>query len=257
MLVPQYIIVFTSTERMDSKRYAAEAVVDDGLAVSIKEECACDSVNTRDASPESEGLFISELAAQPHSMPDEVGFGRRSSDSGLLSSPRQSMDSLTDLSRRGFTFSPLINVTQEGAHELGNFEHIATPVVQSICATLKEIDRRHRQGQLPAVPTSSVKSIRCAWLWATRHPARWSIDSPSAFACYACFRAKRTCFLWLGSMKWMMLPLPSQVRDSSATWEEAGYYIHSGSEPATAFSGLWEESSDAKREKRKLQDAGP
>lgn len=255
MLVSQYIIVVTSTERADSKKYAGEAVVGDELAVSTKGEGVCASVDNRDDSPESEGLFIPELAAQPHSMPDEVGFGRRSSDSGLLSSPRQSMDSLTDLSRRGFTFSPLIDVTQEGAYELGSFEHIATPIIQSICATLTEIDRRHRQGQLPAMPTSSVKAICCAWLWAIHHQnnVRWSVDSPKTFACYSCFNAKRTCFLWLGSMKWMILPLPPQVRDSSATLEEAGYYIYSGSEHARNFSGLWEESN---KKKRKLRNAG-
>ena len=54
-------------------------------------------------------------------------------------------------------------------------------------------------------------------------------------------------------MRWMLLPLPPQVRDDDATWEEARYYIHDSPQDAASSLGVWEVTrySYARRSKTK------
>jgi hypothetical protein len=52
---------------------------------------------------------------------------------------------------------------------------------------------------------------------------------------------------WLGKMKWLLLPLPPQTRDSRLDWTDAAYYIYPGRRSALEFPGVWEESKDRKR----------
>lgn len=156
---------------------------------------------------------------------------------------------------RKVTFAPLIRVKEDGLYEFGEIEKVGPLVINSIHWMLGEIESRHRQGKIPAHPTSNFKAAHCAWYWATTagDKRRWSVDKPGSFACCACFKAKRICLSWQGDMKWILLPLPPQVRDEDLTWQDAGYYIYQGSETESSFPGVWEES---RRSKKRRQDGG-
>ncbi|KAK3709407.1 hypothetical protein LTR37_010968 [Vermiconidia calcicola] len=190
---------------------------------------------------------------------DDVGYGRRFSDSA--SDSKTSQASLPPKTERACTtnkpqstFAPLIRVTEEGEYETGRIENIAAPVVASIRSTLNEVERRHSERLIPAHPSYTSLAPTCVWNWATgtMSGARWTTQAPRTFACGGCFNARRACFMWLGKMKWMVLPLPPQVRDATVTPDEKAYYIYEGHETSISLPGIWQASR--KKGKRKQDE---
>ena len=150
-----------------------------------------------------------------------------------------------------FAFIPLKSVNNDGSYELGRIENVATEVTDSIVSILQEIGRRHELGKKRAHPSSQFRSNCCAWLWTIDDTSgvRWTVDMPRKWVCHACFNARRACLLWLGEMRWMVLPLPPQVRDVHSRCEDADFYIYQGSERALSFKGVWQGSRQIKKQK--------
>ncbi|KAK3690590.1 hypothetical protein LTR37_019086 [Vermiconidia calcicola] len=190
---------------------------------------------------------------------DDAGYGRRFSDSA--SGSKTSQASLSPKTEKActtnkpqFTFAPLTRVTEEGGYEIGRIENIAAPVIASIRSTLNEMERRHSERLIPAHPSYPSPAPTCVWHWATgtTSSARWTSQAPRTFACGGCFNARRACFVWLGKMKWMVLPLPPQVRDATAAPDKRAYYIYEGHETSISFPGIWQASR--KKGKRKQDE---
>ena len=145
------------------------------------------------------------------------------------------------LQHHKFTVIPLIGINDKENYEIGTIQHVSSVVVDSVCQTFDEIKSRQRQGKRPICPKVPNSLPYCAWLWALECSSnhRWTMQSPRNYACASCFNARRACLLWLGDMRWLILPLPPQVQKEAATWEDSDYYIYSGSEVAASFTGVW------------------
>lgn len=135
-----------------------------------------------------------------------------------------------------FAFAPLIRMV-ESVYEFGEMDNVATAVTNSIHKTMAEMERRHlRSNRAPYPPGITT---RCAWMWTTDHSCRWTTNCPREFGCLSCFNQRRACLMWLGNLRWMILPLPPEVRCEDASWEDADYYIYSGLEKAAALPNVW------------------
>ena len=145
------------------------------------------------------------------------------------------------LQHHKFTVIPLVGINDKEDYEIGAIQHVSSVVIDSVCQTFDEIKSRQRQGKRPVCPKVPNSLPYCAWLWALEGSSNhwWTMQSPRNYACASCFNARRACLLWLGDMRWLILPLPPQVQKEAATWEDSGYYIYSGSEGAASFPGVW------------------
>jgi hypothetical protein len=79
----------------------------------------------------------------------------------------------------------------------------------------------------------------------SKNGTSWSLTQPGCFVCKTCFNNKRPCMRAVGRHQWLLLPLPPDVRDPGATWQDEAYYIHQGTESNLSFSGVWEASRSA------------
>ncbi|KAK4548321.1 hypothetical protein LTR36_010191 [Oleoguttula mirabilis] len=145
-----------------------------------------------------------------------------------------------------FTFAPLISLSPDGLYETGSIATAAPAVLRSIRAQLATLASRVREGKSPAVPSTAFHSTGCLWMWmmSAAPTTRWTVSAPREFACASCFAARRACLLWLGNLKYIILPLPPRVREAHAmTWEDAGFYIEQRGEVRPEhFPGLWKGS---------------
>lgn len=143
-----------------------------------------------------------------------------------------------------FNFAPLIRTDDDGKNIMGKTGKLAPQVLSSIKSTIKELKKRHAEGSRPPFPSQNAGIRTCAWLYAMDRASeiRWTIESPTNFACYSCFNARRACLLWMGDLKWLVLPLPLQVRNQQCSWTQAAYYIYPDDENAVRFPDVWKAS---------------
>ena len=169
--------------------------------------------------------------------------------SGISDTPTET------LIRKDFAFALLIDTSADGDDMMVGIRDMATAVHKSMKTTLKTIGKRHARKKIPAHPTTLISC--CAYLWATDcvSSRRWTVDHPRKHACYSCVHNKRACLLWIGQMRWLVLPLPPELRPTGCTYTDPEFFIFSG-ENAMAYSYLWEVSKDKRQKdnRRKLAD---
>ena len=203
------------------------------------------------ARPDSSMRLSTSLETSRSSSPASEDYATASEE--LSESPSVRSDRLSTLTYRRYDFVPLIRLGSASGDETGQIQEVPSSVIDSILATLAEIDRRYEQGvKNSRHPQVNTVISTCAWLWAVQTGARWTADAPRKYACFACFNARRACFVWQGSMRWLLLPLHPRLRRDDATWKEARYYIYQGSRVGSSFEGMWEENKRGK--KRNLED---
>ncbi|KAK4892759.1 hypothetical protein LTR27_008858 [Elasticomyces elasticus] len=147
-----------------------------------------------------------------------------------------------------FTFAPLIEVSAKGAYELGRIGEVAAPVLRSIESQLQTLRQREAEGKSHPCP-GHVGTPGCMWTWMHKSGSttRWTVEDSRSYACAACFSARRACLLWLGHMKWIILPLPPLARQTLPTWQDADYYIlQKGATRPSHLPGVWQESKHKK-----------
>lgn len=99
------------------------------------------------------------------------------------------------------------------------------------------------------MPKQNLVSCGPLWMNGSISNRAWTHDSPGMYTCRTCFNARRPCFVWQDEgARWVVLPLPPQLRSSDTTWREKEYYVFGGVQHvATSFSRLWEGSYETKR----------
>jgi hypothetical protein len=154
-------------------------------------------------------------------------------------------------SKTNFSFAGLVGPNDEGDSVHGKISELSARVVASVETTMAEIARRHAAGTRPAHPARIEEG--CAHLFSTDHTKdiRWTVDSPRKYACYSCFNARRACLLYVGNLKWLILPLPPKAR-GKLTFERSGYYLYPEINQAAMFPNTWEASK--RNRKRKLPE---
>ncbi|KAK5175247.1 uncharacterized protein LTR77_000384 [Saxophila tyrrhenica] len=197
---------------------------------------------------------------------DDVGPGRRFYDGRPAPAPsppvamerlqaprplvRQAPPPPTRVDYSAFVFAPLIRVLDNREDRCGGISSVAPTVIKSIRSTMDQLEQKQHPGPF--------ESTCCAWKYLEGHKSQapWTNELPRREACRACFNARRACLLWLGDMKWMVLPLPPRVRNNSTTWRDAEYYIYPGGEDSTEFPGVWRESTQKRKKRRQSDDVG-
>ncbi|KAK4569565.1 hypothetical protein LTR86_003328 [Recurvomyces mirabilis] len=173
----------------------------------------------------------------------QPGCSAMTSSSGTLQ-PDYSLanDTAQGLTTR-FTFAPLIDSALSGSRDLGNIGRVAPLVLQSV----NEQAQLHQQRVIAKTsipfPTKRFHSTGCMWYWMHKCTSEtvWTTDRTRDYACAACFNARRVCLFWCGKGRWILLPLPPQVRSAGATWEDDSYYIAPGEAVASRrdYPGVW------------------
>lgn len=144
-----------------------------------------------------------------------------------------------------FLFAPLILNLEDDDYHLGNMDDLAWPVKSSIRTMVTELEKRHNDGRLemPVPAPHRIKLKGCMWAFIVKSAGstRWTTQKPQQFACASCFNASRAGLAWIGDMTWVVLPLPSGIRNPNATAKDAEYYIQQGVRTARAkyHPGMW------------------
>jgi hypothetical protein len=192
----------SARQRSNSKRPRSPSRLEGRISKSTKTESSEDS------------FYIAPNGSNPDA---ELGDPDDASEEDSADGPTNNVSVL--LQHHQFTAIPLIGITDNGEYEIGAIQHVSSVVIDSVCQTFDEIKSRQRQGKRPACPKGPNSPPCCAWLWALECSSnhRWMVQSPRTYVCCSCFNARRACLLWLGDMRWLILPLPPQVRKEAAT----------------------------------------
>lgn len=202
------------------------------------------TVNSKDE--EQEEIRVASMSRPPAGA--ESGLQYRSSSArpnAFLPSPHSNSQSTEPAALPPFSFAPLIAMSDVGMYETGDIGAVAPAVLQSIRSQLATLETRVKEGRSPAAPSAQFQSTGCLWHWmmSSANDTRWTTISPREFACGSCFNSRRACLLWLGQMRYIILPLPPAVRKADATWEDAAFYIQQGAKVNfNHFPGVWGES---------------
>ncbi|KAK4508789.1 hypothetical protein PRZ48_002528 [Zasmidium cellare] len=155
-----------------------------------------------------------------------------------------------------YKFTPLFE-TPNGTPGYGALDSLSPSIHNSLQNLLIGFQARRERLQgskcPPPVPTQNLVSCGALWMTGSTSNRAWTRHAPGMYTCKTCFNARRPCFVWnAADGRWLILPLPPQVRSGAATWRERGYYVFEGNQVfGQSFAGVWEESYETKRKRER------
>jgi hypothetical protein len=144
---------------------------------------------------------------------------------------------------------PVIESSSYTHHTYATLSLLAPGLLNSILDLLKVLGNEHKFSTFSREGRNSCieRQLR------SKNRTSWSLTQPGCLVCKTCFNTKRPCMRVVGRHQWLLLPLPPDVRDPGATWQDEAYYIHQGTESSLSFPGVWELNPSAVR--RAMQEA--
>ncbi|GIZ39461.1 hypothetical protein CKM354_000284300 [Cercospora kikuchii] len=213
-------------------------------------DSSCYEVSIRQTSPRQLAEFKpqesienrSALAPAPHSSAQKAA-PQDQNDAVEFSG---SLGKLQDecLIPMNFTIRPVIR-SESASVRYGQLEQLHDRVIDSIYNTMSMLQQKVQEGKRKWPVAKKVKGCCQAWTYGS-NDYRWTKEHPRLFACRACFRAQRACFLWQGDGVWHLLPLPPEVRQRDAAYTDPDYYISSQDLGLRAIWQVWVQSSGPK-----------
>lgn len=143
---------------------------------------------------------------------------------------------------QGFTFTPMIRPSEYGQVDL---EHVDIAALESIRDFLEQLRDRVTAGTVAAQPKGrTTKGCGYKWMYGSGYRVRWTKEGRRLYTCFSCFQARRVCCVWQGKGRWEMLPLPTQIRASSVSPADPGYYVYADNSTFDRVSHVWEPRKD-------------
>jgi hypothetical protein len=133
---------------------------------------------------------------------------------------------------------PVIQSSSYIKHDYGKLTSLEPDLLDII---LKSLDALAASDRFAIVSREKANSCVGRRLLA-KNPSFWTNQQSGCFACKTCFNRRTPCMRSLSNHEWLLLPLPVEARDPSATWQDQAYYIHQGHGTNLKFPDVWRKS---------------
>ena len=154
-----------------------------------------------------------------------------SQDVSLRSGERIKVDSIPPVL---VSIRPVIKSSDFDEHTYGHTNNLNPAISAAVAESIKAFSSSNRLEAL-----SRNGSRGCIERVLASRETYWTLEDPGHYACKTCFNRKQPCMRSMGKHKWIILPLPPNLRNPDVAWQDKAYYIHPYEETSLRYPGIW------------------